>query len=123
MLGPEPLVLDGRQALLDAQALYSGAAVPRGFYQVSWYGTVASDERGCFAVVDPACRLADCVGEILEVRYYPLVLASHALHTVRVYVIGSLQNLGTDLGVTRRSYMVLERLSTEPITASIGIVG
>jgi hypothetical protein len=32
------------------------------------------------------------------------------------------QNFGTDLGITRRCYMELERLAIEPISASVGIV-
>jgi hypothetical protein len=121
MLPPEPLVLDGRQCLLDAQALYSGSAVPRGFYTVSWYGSATSDERGSFGIVDPMMGLADCVGEIVEVTYSsPLV--RQGSQTVRVYVIGSEQNLGTDLSITRRCYLELERLALDPITASVGIV-
>lgn len=120
MLNPEPLVLDGRQCLLDAQTLYSGAAVPRGFYTVGWYGTAISDERGSFAVVDPQMGLADCVGEILELAYRPPL--SQSTFTVLVYVIGSVQNFGTDLGITRRCYMQLEKLAIEPIIPNIGVV-
>lgn len=120
MLPPEPLVLEGRQCLLDAQALYSGSAVPRGFYTVGWYGTAISDERGSFGIVDPTMGLADAVGEIVEAAYR--APGSQATVTVRVYVIGSVQNFGTDLGLTRRCYMELERLAIEPITASVGIV-
>jgi hypothetical protein len=120
MLPPEPLVLEGRQCLLDAQALYAGSSVPRGFYTVGWYGTAISDERGSFGIVDPLMGLADCVGEILQVTYQ--ALGSQATTTVRVYVIGSVQDFGTDLGVTRRCYMELERLAIEPITANVGIV-
>jgi hypothetical protein len=121
MLPPEPLVLDGRQCLLDAQVLYAGSAVPRGFYAVSWYGSATSDERGSFGIVDPMMGLADCVGEIVEVTYSSL-LVRQGSQTVRVYVIGSEQNLGTDLSITRRCYLELERLALDPITASVGIV-
>jgi hypothetical protein len=120
MLPPEPLVLNGRQCLLDAQALYSGSAVPRGFYTVSWYGSATSDERGSFGIVDPMMGLADCVGDIVEVAYTPLL--SQGSQTVRVYVIASQQNLGTDLSITRRCYLELERLALDPITASVAIV-
>jgi hypothetical protein len=121
MLPPEPLVLDGRQCLLDAQVLYAGSSVPRGFYSVSWYGSATSDERGSFGIVDPMMGLADCVGEIVEVTYSSL-LVRQGSQTVRVYVIGSEQNLGTDLSITRRCYLELERLALDPITASVGIV-
>ena len=122
MLPPEELVLDGRQALLDANRLFAGAATPRGYYQVSWYGSATSDERGSFAVVDPAMGLADCVGEILEVQFYPFLLSDFQTRSVRVYVIASLQDLGTDLGITRRAYAALQSLADEPITANVGIV-
>jgi hypothetical protein len=116
MLGPEPLVLEGRQAFLDAQAApgFTGTVVPLGFFTVSWYGTAVSDERGSFGIVDPTMGLADAVGEVVEVWYEN--------RTVRVYVIGSQDGLGTDLGITRRSYMALELLAVEPITATIGAV-
>jgi hypothetical protein len=120
MLAPEPLVLDGRQCILDAQTLYAGSAIPHGFYTIGWYGSAISDERGSFGVVDPMMGLADCVGEILEVDYRPL--GSQGTTSVRVYVIGSVQNFGTDLGITRRCYMELEKLSIEPLTANVGIV-
>jgi hypothetical protein len=122
MLGPEPRVLTGRQALLDAQRLLIGSALTRGYFSVSWYGTALSDERGSFGVVDPARALADLVGDIVEVAYYPPLTRAFELRTVRVYLIGSQSGLGTDLGITRRNYMALERLAIEPITASIGVV-
>lgn len=122
MLGPEPLVLDGRQAFLDAQDRYLGVAVPRGFFTVSWYGTSVSDERGSFGIVDPMRALADLVGDVVEIVYYPGMLRSQGTRSVRVYVIGSQQSLGTDLGITRRSYLALENLAIEPLTASVGVV-
>lgn len=116
MLPPEPPVLDGRQAFLDAQGAdtFAGTSVPLGFFTVSWYGSAVSDERGSFGVVDPTLALADAVGEVVEVAYNS--------RSVRIYVIGSQDGLGTDLGITRRSYMALELLSVEPITATIGVV-
>ena len=114
MLSPEPLVLDARQAFLDAQAALSGTVVSLGFFTVSWYGSAVSDERGSFGIVDPAMGLADAVGEVVEVWYEG--------RTVNVYVIGSQDGLGTDLGITRRCYMALELLAIEPITATIGAV-
>lgn len=114
MLPPEELVLDGRQDFLDAQAAFPGDSVPLGFFSVSWYGSTVSDERGSFGVVDPAMALADAVGEVVEVTYNK--------RKVRVYVIGSQQNLGTDLGITRRSYLALELLAIDPISATIGVV-
>lgn len=116
MLGPEPIVLDGRQAFLDAQAAasFTGTITALGFFTVSWYGAAVSDERGSFGIVDPSMALADAVGEIVEVDYKG--------RSVRIYVIGSQDGLGTDLGITRRSYMALELLSVEPITATIGVV-
>jgi hypothetical protein len=123
MLGPEPLVLDGRQAFLDAQAQLTGPSAVRGFYTVGWYGSSLSDERGSFGVVDPAGPLADLVGDVVEVTYYPLATGSQGRRSVRVYVIGSQQDLGVNLGITRRSYMALEVLAIEPITASVGVVG
>lgn len=122
MLGPEPLVLDGRQAYLDAQASFPGLALPRGFFAISWYGTSISDERGSFGVVDPMGPLADVVGDVVEVVYYPGLLRSQGTRTVRVYVIGSQLGLGTPIGITRRSYLALESLAIEPITASVGVV-
>ena len=114
MLPAEPFVLDGRQAFLDAQAAFAGTSTPLGFFSLSWYGTAVSDERGSFGVVDPSMGLADAVGEIVEIAY--------SRRKVRIYVIGSQDSLGTDLAVTRRSYMALELLSVEPITVSIGVV-
>lgn len=122
MLGPEPLVLDARKALLDAQTAFVGTAPSRGFFNVSWYGTGLSDERGCFGVVDPALALADLVGDVVEVMYYPPLTRAWETRTVRVYIIGSQQDLGTDLGITRRAYLNLELLAVEPIIASVGIV-
>lgn len=114
MLPPEAAVLDARQAFLDAQDALAGISTPLGYFTVSWYGTAVSDERGSFGVVDPAMGLANAVGETIEVDYNG--------RSVRVYVIGSQDGLGTDLGVTRRSYMALELLAVEPITATIGVV-
>jgi hypothetical protein len=116
MLAPEPPVLDGRQAFLDAQDSdsFAGVATALGFFSVSWYGSTVSDERGSFGIVDPSMALTDAVGEIIEVGYKG--------RSVRVYVIGSQDGLGTDLGITRRCYMALELLAVEPITATIGVV-
>ena len=116
MLGPEAIVLDARQGFLDAQASASfvGTATPLGFFSVSWYGTAVSDERGSFGIVDPTLGLADAIGEIVEVTYQS--------RWVRVYVIASQDGLGTDLGITRRSYLALGLLAVEPITATIGVV-
>jgi hypothetical protein len=114
MLGPEPMVIAGRQAFLDAQAAFAGISTPLGFFTVSWYGASVSDERGSFGIVDPTMRLANVVGDVVEVDY------GH--NTVRVYVIGSQDGLGTDLGITRRSYLALSLLAVEPITATVGMV-
>jgi hypothetical protein len=114
MLPAEQPVLDGRQAFLDAQAAFAGPSTSLGFFTVSWYGTAVSDERGSFGIVDPDLALTDAVGEIVAVTYQS--------RTLYVYVIGSQDGLGTDLGVTRRSYMALELLAVEPITATIGVV-
>lgn len=114
MLPPEESVLDGRQAFLDAQEAFPGDSVALGFYSVSWYGSSVSDERGSFGIVDPAMALADAVGEIIEVTY--------SKRKVRVYVIGSQGNLGTDLGITRRAYLALGLLAVDPISAQIGVV-
>lgn len=122
MLGPEPLVLDGRQAFDDAQRLYAGSAVRRGFFDVAWYGTSLSDERGSFAVVDPQLALADLVGDILELTYYPPLTRAFEARVVRVYVIGSAQDLGAPLAITRRCYMALEHLATEPINVAVGVI-
>lgn len=122
MLAPEPYVLDGRQAFDDAQRLFAGATVPLGFFEVAWYGSATQDERGCFAVVDPMMGLADMVGDILEVTFYPQISGPSMTRSARVYVIGSQQDLGSDLAVTRRTYMTLQVLAIEPITARIGLV-
>jgi len=122
MLGPEPLVLDGRQAFLDAQGKYIGLAVPLGFFTVSWYGTTISDERGSFGVVDPMGPLADLVGDVVELVYYPGMLRSQGTKSVRVYLIGSQLGLGSNIGITRRSYLALESLAVEPLTATVGVV-
>lgn len=122
MLGPEPPVLDGRQAFLDAQRLFVGASVPRGVYSVSWYGTVISDERGCFGMVDPLGPLADVVGDVVEVVYWPPGARAYGSRSVRVYVLGSQQDLGADLSIARRCYLRIERLALDPISASVGVV-
>jgi hypothetical protein len=114
MLDPEPAVLDGRQAFLDAQAAYAGQVVPLGFFTCSWYGTAVQDERGSFAVVDPAMGLANAVGEVVQIQYQR--------RTVNVYVLGSQDGLGTDIGVTRRSYMAFSLLAQEPVTVTVGAV-
>jgi hypothetical protein len=114
MLSPEPPVLDGRQAFLDAQAAFAGTATTLGFFTVSWYGTAVSDERGSFGIVDPTMGLANAVGEVVQVTYNRRM--------VSVYVIGSQDGLATDLGITRRSYMALALLAIEPITATVGVV-
>lgn len=112
MLGPEPLVLVGRQCFLDAQAGFAGVVAALGFFTVSWYGAQISDERGSFGVVDPAMGLANIVGDVVEVGYQD--------DTVRVYVIGSQDGLGTDIGITRRAYLSICPLAIEPITATVG---
>lgn len=114
MLGPEPLVLTGRQCFLDAQAEFTGVVVPLGFFTASWYGTQTSDERGSFGIVDPAMGLANSVGDVVEVGYES--------DTVKVYVIGSQDGLGTDLGITRRAYLAICPLAIEPITVTVGTV-
>jgi hypothetical protein len=114
VLGPEPLVLVGRQAFFDAQQGFAGVVVAMGYFTVSWYGSSVSDERGSFGVVDPTMGLADSVGDVVQVGYKGRV--------VSVYVIGSQPGLGTDLGLSRRSYMALELLAIEPLTATVGTV-
>ena len=114
MLAPELLVLAGRQCFLDAQADFAGVVVPMGFFSVGWYGTNVSDERGSFAVVDPAMGLADSVGDVVCIGYRD--------DTVNVYVIGSQDGLGTDIAITRRCYLALELLAAEPITCTVGLV-
>jgi hypothetical protein len=107
-------VLVGRQAFFDAQQGFSGVVVAMGYFTVSWYGSSVSDERGSFGVVDPAMGLADSVGDVVQAGYNG--------RTVSVYVIGSQPGLGTDLGLSRRSYMALELLAIEPLTATVGTV-
>jgi hypothetical protein len=114
MLDPEPLILDGRQCFIDAQGAYAGQVTPLGFFTCSWYGTAVQDERGSFAVVDPAMGLANAVGEVVQIAYQR--------RTVNVYVLGSQEQLGTDIGITRRSYMALGLLAVEPITVTVGSV-
>jgi hypothetical protein len=114
MLGPEPLILDGRQDFIDAQEAFAGVSVPLGFFTVGWYGSTISDERGSFGVVDPEMGLADLVGDIVEVGY--------GTRRVRVYVIGSQPGLGTDLAITRRSYLAISLLAVEPLSVSVGVV-
>jgi hypothetical protein len=124
VLGPEPQVLRGRQALLDAQRLYAGPTeTRRGSFTLSWYGSTLSDERGSFGVVDPFGPLADLVGDVVELTYYPLIGVRFGYRQVRVYLIGSAQNLGTDIGIARRGYMTLERLAIEPISVNLGVAG
>lgn len=109
MLPPEPAVIAGRMDLLDAQAspYFSGVAKAIGNYWVSWYGTTVSDERGSFAVVNPAGGLASAVGDFLRVVYRG--------RYVNVYVIGSYESLTTDLALSRRAYLAVCRLSLDPI--------
>lgn len=114
MLGPEPLVLAGRQCFLDAQTDFAGVVVALGFFTASWYGSQVSDERGSFGIVDPAMGLADAVGDVVEVGYEG--------KTVKVYVIGSQDGLGTDLGITRRAYLSICLLAVEPITVTVGTI-
>ena len=114
MLPPEATVLIARQCFLDAQDGLSGATTPLGYVSTSWYGTSLSDDRGCFAVVDPAGALASYVGDVLQVGL--------GARSVFVYVIGSQAELLTDLAVTRRAYMALSLLAVEPISARIGVV-
>jgi hypothetical protein len=114
MLPPEPLVLAARQAFPDAQVLLSGVPQTLGWFQVGWYGTNTSDERGSFAVVDPLGPLAAKVGDRVQVTYQG--------RNVNVYVIGSVTGLLADIGLARRPYMALSLLATDPITAQVAVL-
>jgi hypothetical protein len=114
MLPAEPAIIAGRQALVDAQAQFAGAATPLGNFTVGWYGTEVSDERGSFALVNPVGRLAQAVGDFLEVRY--------ADQRTVVYVIGSYNYLTTDLALTRRAYLAICRLSLQPILTPVELI-
>jgi hypothetical protein len=114
MLPPEPAVIAGREDFADAQALLSGGATGLGNFYASWYGTNVSDERGSFAVVNPDGGLSSAVGNFLEVIYNG--------NSVSVYVIGSYTLLNTDIGLTRRAYLSICRLSLDPIYVAVGLI-
>jgi hypothetical protein len=114
MLPPELIVLACRQDFADAQQALAGASVNLGSYEVGWYGTGTSDERGSFAIVDPMLPLAPTVGEILQVAI--------GSRSVFVYVIGSLTGLGLALALARRPFLGISLLAFDPVLASVGVV-
>lgn len=114
MLPPEPPIIAGRQCFADAQALFNGGTTPLGSFTVSWYGTSVSDERGSFALVNPEGGLAQAVGEFLRVVYKGRM--------VTVYVIGSYTKLTSDIGLARRPYLAIARLSLDPIFAPVEVI-
>lgn len=114
MLPNEPVILAGRQALPDAEALFSGGVKRLGYYNVAWYGTDISDERGAFALVDPLGALASHVGDFLSISYQA--------RSVTCYTIGSVPNLGADVAITRAAFLLLARLTADPLYTMVGLV-
>lgn len=112
MLPPEPAVLAARQGFADAQVSLTGIVAPQGYYQLSWYGTTISDERGSFGVVAADGPLFQLVGQFAQLTV--------ATRSVNVYIIGGAVNLLTDLAVTRRAYLALSTLADEPLRVLVG---
>lgn len=113
MLPPEPNVLLSRQCFADAQLAMIGAKTTLGFYTVGWYAAVVDDDRGNFAVVSSTGPLVAYVGDFLNLK--------HGKRDVYAYVIGSVNDLDTDLAVTRRTYMAIELLAREPARVKVSL--
>lgn len=110
MLQPEPYVIVGRYGIDDAQTALNGAlTLNLGYFQCGWYGTNVQDERGCFGIVSGTSVLADSVGDVLNVK------PARSNRAVSVYIIGTQQDLDTDMAITRRAYLAISRLDVDPI--------
>jgi hypothetical protein len=114
MLPPEPAVIAARYDIDDAQELFLGSTQPLGSFNVCWYGTDTQDEIGSFGLVNPTGPLATYVGDYLQVRYQGLF--------VTVYIIGSSVTLPADIGLTRRSFLAVSRLTLEPLYTPVLLV-
>lgn len=114
MLPPEPVVLLARQDFADAQAAMAGTPSLLGIYPVGWYGANVDDDRGSFAIVNGFGPLADYVGDYVSVR--------HKNRSVLAYVIGSQTAMPDQLALTRRCFMAIALLSSDPINAEVFLV-
>lgn len=114
MLPPEPAVLAARMGFPDAQIALVGSPRRLGTFTVSWYGTEISDEIGSFAVVDPTGPLSLLVGDFLQISYQQ--------RSVNVYVIGSYSTLLSDIAISRRSYLAINRLAQDPVLANVAVL-
>jgi hypothetical protein len=87
---------------------------------VGWHSSSVSPETGAVALVRADGALADLVGEIIRVHY----LAPGRDRSVYVYVLGSSARLeeSLDLSLSRRSFLALEGLYAEEISAVIEVV-
>lgn len=108
---PDPSILTGRRAFSAAQPLFAGGPVgPEQTLSVGWHETSVSEETGSFAVVAQNAGLDDFVGEVVRVRF----LARH----VYAYVLDT-ADVPVQLSVTRRLFLVLNRLTLESLPASV----
>lgn len=116
MLPPEPEVLEAREAFPDAQELLSARVSTGVVYErqaLSWYGSIISDERGSFGVVNPDGPLADLVGDHVRI--------THREEVVVVYVAAAAE-VPTPLAITRRAFLALGRLTEENITVTLEVL-
>lgn len=120
MLPNEPEVIASRLGFPDAQAALDGVTVERRTTSASlgWFGTALVDERGSLCMVSADSPFADLVGDRLRLRVGP------RRRSVVVYVFGRADLPdGWDLAVSRRSFLAVARLTQDPVSAVVEVLG
>lgn len=113
-VGPE--LLAARRAFPKAQELLSGGPTGQPVpVEVGWYDTGVQAEVGSFGCVATDSGLDDLIGQIVRVRYDN--------RQVFVYVL-ALVTLpeGVQLGLARRAFIGLARLSVETVAGDVVVV-
>lgn len=108
-------ILAGRRAFATAQALFAGGPVaPSQRLGVGWHGTSVNPETGSFAVVQRNAGLDDLIGEIVRITSNGRVVFAYVLDDADVPV---------QVSVTRRLFLVLNRLTIDALPADVVAVG
>lgn len=107
----EPEIQDGMRGFEKTQELFAGSPTTSFFtnpLRCTWYGTEVSPYHGAFCVVKEGAGLDDLVGEFIRVTY-------RGTRKIYLYCVAETPKIPTQLGITRRAWNEIERLSLDEI--------
>jgi hypothetical protein len=107
-------ILAARRAFGVAQSLLAGGPVEAPVaLTVGWHDSSVNSESGSFAVVQSNAGLDDLVGEVVQVTFYNRSLFAYVLEDADV---------PTQLSITRRLFLALNRLTVVSLQCSVAPV-